>query len=165
MNKRMLSAAGKAALGANMKAARKKAGMDQGAAAASSGVGRPLISQWETGIYAPNADGLLRLAIAYDCSLDDFFGGVDERYDAIIERRIPPDAAKLFRAKLERIKALTLNAIELTAEAAEAGEPRRAQDAEHLLDRPLGLLLREEDRLDRGRRRLAAARCAEGAPQ
>ena len=124
MTKRMLSPAGKAAMGANLKAAREKAGLDQGAAARLSGVGRPLISQWETGVYAPNADGLIRLAIAYKCPLDDFFGGVDERYDEIIEKRVPPDAKQLYRAQIVKLKALTLHALELTASATETHAPR-----------------------------------------
>lgn len=123
MNKRELSPASKAALGLNLKAARERAGMDQAKAAAASGVGRALISQWENGVYAANADGLLRLAIAYRCPLDDFFGGVDERYDAIIERRIPPEAKMLYQAQIAKLKALTLHAMELTAGATETRAP------------------------------------------
>lgn len=126
MNKRALSGSAKSVLGKNLREARDRAGFDQAHAAELSGVGRTLISQWENGIFGPNADGLLRLAIAYRCPLDDFFSGVDERYDVIIERRIPPDAKRLYQGKLAKLKALTLHAMELTESAIEPLSPTPA---------------------------------------
>jgi transcriptional regulator with XRE-family HTH domain len=127
MSLRDLPDLGKKILGANLAAARERAGFKTALAAArKTGIARPRLSLWENGHAAPMADGLLRLAIAYGCPLDDFFGGVDERYDEIIERRVDVNAQQLYRAKTERLKALTVAAIDLTNEAVETRAPKTA---------------------------------------
>ena len=99
MSLHTLSHEARLVLGANLVAARERAGLKQGEAVTRSGVPRDRLSPWENGHAAPNIEGLLRLAIAYGCPVDDFLGGVDEGYDAIIERRIPVDARRHYEAR------------------------------------------------------------------
>lgn len=94
----------KKTLGRNLVAARDRAGLKQGPAAEQAGLTQQnRLSLWETGKEFPSTDGLLRLAVAYRCPIDDFLGGVDESYDAIIERRIPIDAKQHYEVQIDRL--------------------------------------------------------------
>jgi transcriptional regulator with XRE-family HTH domain len=114
---RTLDDGAKAALGRNLRDARKARGWNQLQAAERVGVSPVRLNLWENGKEAPGTEGLLRVAIAYDCPVDELLGGVDEDYDAIIERRIPVDTKQFYKAKLDKLKALTLRAMQLTVEA------------------------------------------------
>lgn len=129
MSRRAFSPDARLALGANLVAKREQLQLSQGKAADRADVDRTMLSRWENGKQTPDGDGLLRLAVAYGCPLDDFFGGVDERYDAIIERRIPPEAKQLYQAQIAKLKALTLHALELTVAATETPAPTPAAPA------------------------------------
>ena len=120
---RTLSDDAKGVIGRNLRDVRKRVGWNQTVAAERAGVRGDRLNRWEQGREAPGAEGLLRLAVAYGCPLDDFFGGVDEDYDAIIERRIPVDGKQFYKAKLDKLKALTMRAMELTVEAVGTREP------------------------------------------
>lgn len=108
---------GRLVLGANLVAARKKAGLKQGVAARRAGIQQTRLSEWEKAKQVPELETLLRLAVAYQCQVDDFLGGIYEPYDDIIERRLPPDARQHFEARLNKLRALTMVAMELTASA------------------------------------------------
>lgn len=120
---RTLDSVAKTALGANLVEARNKRGWNQGQAAGKAGVSRSRLNLWENGKETPGAEGLIRLAVTYDCPVDDLLGGVDEEYDDIIERRIPIDAHRFDRAKLRKLQALTMRAMQLTVEATETRAP------------------------------------------
>lgn len=110
---RSLDRVSKNTLGKNLAEARTKLQLTQEDAAQRSNIRRDRISRWESGRETPGAEGLLLLAIAYECSIDQFFSGVDERYDEIIERRIPADAARHFREKTEAFIRRTTAAMQL----------------------------------------------------
>lgn len=117
MSRRTLTADQRQSLGANLVEARVKAGFpQQGDAARNAGMQQTLLSAWENGRRTPDADGLIRLAVAYNCPLDDFFGGVDERYDEIIERRIPVNLQQHYQARIDTFIRRTTAAMQLALE-------------------------------------------------
>lgn len=116
----------KGIVGANLTDSRKSRGWSQTEAAERAQVRRDRLNRWEKGRELPGTEGLLRLAIAYGCPVDNFLGGVDERYDTVIERRIPVDAQQFYRTKLAKLKALTLVAMDLTAQAVGEAAPTPA---------------------------------------
>lgn len=88
-------------LGKNIEAARVAAKLKTVTdGAEKAGVTVSMLSQWENGKVEPQLDGLLRLAVAFQCPLDDFFGGVSEDYDRIIDRRIPINERQQFNARI-----------------------------------------------------------------
>jgi len=110
---RTLDHAAKAALGANLRDVRNKRGWTQGEAAEKAGILRGRLNKWEKGRETPGTEGLLRLAITYGCPVDDLLGGVDEDYDAIIERRIPVDVQRHYQAKADTFMARMNAAMQL----------------------------------------------------
>lgn len=100
---RTLSDDAKLTIGANLTEARKKVGWSQMEAAERAAVGRTRLNLWEKGHELPGLDGLMRLAVTYGCPIDDFLGAVDEAYDAIIERRVPPNWRQFYRAREAQI--------------------------------------------------------------
>lgn len=59
---------------ANMKAARKKAGLTQVEAAKRLGVERSTIASWESGAREPGIDKIRKIAVLFKVSVDDLFG-------------------------------------------------------------------------------------------
>lgn len=123
MPRRKVSADTKAIIGANIKAKREQLRWSQGDAARRADVAQEMLSRWEKGHRLADVSGLLRVCVACQCPIDDLLGGIDEAYDAIIERRIPPDVVTHYRAKIDAIKHLTREAIDLTATAVEKRAP------------------------------------------
>lgn len=114
---RTLADDAKLIVGANLRAARERAGIaSQTVAATRAGIRRDRLNRWETGRELPGADGLIRLAIVYRCPIDDFLGAVDEEYDAIIEARIPVNERRLYQAKLDTFIKRTTAAMQLALE-------------------------------------------------
>lgn len=103
-------------LARNLIAVRERLEWSQKEAARRAGLTQNRVSLWETGTEAPGAEGLLRLAVAYGCSVDDFLGGVDEGYDAIIERRIPLDVQRHYQARIDTFISRTTAAMHLALE-------------------------------------------------
>jgi len=101
MPPRTLDEAPRQRLGRNLVDARTNAGLSIEQAVTRSGVPRSRLSLWENGREQAGVEGLLRLAVTYQCNLDRFFSGVDEAYDDIIERQVPIDAQAHFQAKLD----------------------------------------------------------------
>ena len=118
MPPRTLDIVSRERLGSNLVESREAAGLTRGAAANAANTTRTRLSLWERGRETPGAEGLLRLAVAYGCPLDDFFGGVDERYDAIIERRLPPDAKRLYETRKDGLRHIAIKLTEALAAAA-----------------------------------------------
>ena len=54
-----------------IKELRKKHGLTQESLAMSLGVDRSTIACWETGRSKPKADGLLKLSVALNCTVDE----------------------------------------------------------------------------------------------
>lgn len=149
MSLHTLSHEARQVLGANLVAARERAGLSQGAAVTKSGVPRDRLSPWENGRAAPNLEGLLRLAVAYRCQLDDFLGGVYEAYDAIIESRLPLDAQRYIQAKVDTFIRRTTAAMQL---ALEPGAPAPTPTAPAVA-RPRGAGKSKSTRARRKRKR------------
>lgn len=120
---RSLSKAALESLGANIRAAREAARFATATdGAEEAGVTLSLLSQWENGQMEPTLDSLLRLAIAFQCPLDDFFGGVSDAYDQIIDRRIPINERQQLKARVAAIKRLVQDSLD-RAEVAIASAP------------------------------------------
>lgn len=110
---RELDSESKKTLGLNLREARGLKKWTQQEAADEIGVRRDRLNRWEMGREAPGAEGLLLLAIGYQCLIDQLLSGVDERYDNIIESRVPLDAQQHYRARMESFIRRTTAAIEL----------------------------------------------------
>lgn len=113
---RTLDDTAKASLGANLRAARKKHGWTQDEAAKRAGVFRSRLNKWERGKETPGTEGLLTLAITYSCQVDEFLGGVIEGYDEIIESRLPLDAQRYIKSKVDTFIRRTAAAMQLALE-------------------------------------------------
>lgn len=98
---RTLDAVARKTLGSNLKEIRERKQWSQLVAAKRAGIRRDRLGIWERGGETPGGEGLLLLAVAYGCSIDQFFSGVDEHYNGIIEERLPLDAALHYRLKTE----------------------------------------------------------------
>lgn len=122
-------------LGRNFREARERHKWTQIDAAAKIGVPRVRLNKWEKGRETPGAEGLLLLAIAYACSVDQLLSGLDERYDEIIERGFPVDQRQHYRAKIDVLIRRTTAAMQLALDerglapmpAAIADTPERAR--------------------------------------
>lgn len=96
---RTLDDLSKETLGKNLTECRDRHTWTQQEAARRAGVRGDRLNRWEKGRETPGTEGLIRLAVAYGCNVDQFLSGVDEQYDTIIEGRIPVDASQHYRAK------------------------------------------------------------------
>ena len=114
---RSLDDVSKETLGKNLKEVRDKHGWTQLAAAKRAGVRGDRLNRWERGRETPGTEGLLRLAIAYGCHVDQFLSGVDEQYDDIIEARLPVDAQQHYRRTNEVFIRRTTAAMQLALDA------------------------------------------------
>lgn len=134
---RTLSADSKRSLGANLREARERRGWKQGEAALRADVPRVRLNKWENGRETPGTEGLIRLAVTYNCPVDDLLGGVDEAYDAIIESRIPIDVRRHYRAHINNYISRTTAAMQLALEpGAPSQRPRgRASAAPRARDK------------------------------
>jgi transcriptional regulator with XRE-family HTH domain len=126
---RSLDDIAKETLGKNLREMRDKRAWTQAEAARRAGVRRDRLARWEIGRETPGTEGLLRLAIAYACPIDQLLSGVDERYDELIEARLPQDAHQHYRVKAEAFIRRTTAAMQLALDAPTLG-PMRATNAE-----------------------------------
>lgn len=69
-------------LGANIRAARERRGLQQNDFAAMLGVAGPSLNQWEKDKAVPTLDSLFRIAKVLDVSIESLVSGVDAEYDA-----------------------------------------------------------------------------------
>jgi len=53
---------------------RERAGLTKTQVADKLGVHRSTVCKWETGVNKPTADGLLKLADLFHCSVDELYG-------------------------------------------------------------------------------------------
>lgn len=116
-------------LGENLRYARERAGMKQQDAARQIGVGPSQLSQWENGLTLAGTDALLLLAGLYRCPVDDFLGGIDDRYDAVIERAVPLDQQHFYRARETRVRLELESRVEAFVQANIATLQRAATEA------------------------------------
>lgn len=70
--------------------ARKRAGLNQQKIADELDVDQAAVSKWQTGRSVPGGRTLLRLAVLFNCSLEELVQGLDSGYDALRASR-PPD--------------------------------------------------------------------------
>ncbi len=126
---RTLHDAAKVTLGKNLKEIRKRHRWTQGTVATHVGVSRERVTLWETGKESPGVDGLMALAVAYGCSVDQFLSGVNEAYDSIIEARLPADAAAHYKQKFEAFIRRQTAAMQLIATEVNS-EPTRPTNAD-----------------------------------
>lgn len=128
---RSLGADGNTALGLNLKRIRDDLDIDQGDAAVQAELAdnprsaQNLLSAWENGRQTPSVDGLLKLAVLYGSPLDEFFHGVDDRYDKIIQQEIAPDHVAHYQARENRMTAM-MQAMVRTAAARPGAVPTGA---------------------------------------
>lgn len=54
-----------------IEAMRKSVGMSQVALAARLNVTQGAVSQWEQGLTKPSIDNLIRMAVVFDCTIDE----------------------------------------------------------------------------------------------
>lgn len=116
MPRRTAPAGPKAIVGANLRAKREALGLDQGQAADLAGVPQAMLSRWERGRRLPEVTALAALAATYHCPIDDFLGGMDERYDEVIESRLPINSERFYAAKVDTFIARTTAAMKLALE-------------------------------------------------
>lgn len=79
---------GVATFGENVRRLRKQAGLRANKLAEILNVTPPVVSAWERdrgGL--PETPTLLKMAKAFDCSIDELLVGIDPAYDAIVRRR------------------------------------------------------------------------------
>jgi transcriptional regulator with XRE-family HTH domain len=69
-------------LGANIRAARERRGLQQNDFAAMLGVANPSLNQWEKDKAVPTLDSLFKIAKVLDVSIESLVAGIDAEYDA-----------------------------------------------------------------------------------
>lgn len=111
-------------IGKNLAATRVDAGFKlQGLAAQKAGVTQSQLSDWESGKKKPEVTQLVKLAVAYNCAIDDFLAAVNDDYDQIITRDMPINLKRHYEARdLERRRRFML-AVDSTITAAEKTSP------------------------------------------
>ena len=114
-------------LAANLVAARERMKWSVTYAAGRARIAISQLSLWENAKREPELLGLFRLAVAYRCRMDDFFGGVKPEYDAIIEAPIPPDVRRHYEARVERVM---LQLAESLRQARAGEAPERTLEAD-----------------------------------
>lgn len=124
--KRVLPQAARKALGANIADARDRAGLNQTALAKVAKVDRSYLSTLENEGKGVGLALLLDIAVGIGCPIDSLMGGVDERYDAIIEARFPIDAKRHYETKIANLRKSYGEVMALLAERGGARSPHEA---------------------------------------
>lgn len=101
----------------NLRAIRTDLKQQQGDVAVKAGVPRGQLNRWENGRQKPEVDALLKLAIAYECSVEDFLAGVNEAYDLLVERGIGVNVRRHYQARHAEVKQLAMQAIAAITDA------------------------------------------------
>lgn len=115
-------------IASNLRRARLDLGLQSGPAAEKAHVGRTMLSKWENAGAKPEVDALLKIAVAYECSVDDLVVGVNEDYDRLTAKGLRADARRHVQGRLAALRqqiVTTLALVEAGGEAAEksAGAP------------------------------------------
>jgi len=81
-------------IAANLRRTRDDLDISQGEAASRAGVQQSQLSRWEKAKQKPEVDQLVKMAAAYECSLDDLVSGVHDAYDALVEQHVTVDVKR-----------------------------------------------------------------------
>lgn len=95
----------------NLKAVRDDLKLKQQDVERRAGTPKGQLSRWEKARKKPEIDSLLRLAVAYECSVEDFVAGVNEDYDKLTERGIGANVRRHYQARYAELKDLATKAV------------------------------------------------------
>jgi transcriptional regulator with XRE-family HTH domain len=77
----------RAVIGENLEELRRRQGLTQEQIAARAGVKQAQYSKWETGRAVPKPASLLRLAVAFQVTVDNILAGLNHDYDRLVLER------------------------------------------------------------------------------